>query len=53
MRVIVIGGGAVGLCTAEALAHRGCEVTVLERGRCGEGASSGNAGWVTPSLATP
>ena len=53
MRVIVIGGGAVGLCTAEALAHRGCEVTLLERGRCGDAASAGNAGWITPSLATP
>ena len=53
MRVIVIGGGAVGLCAAEALAARGCEVTVLERDRCGAGASAGNAGWITPSLATP
>jgi D-amino-acid dehydrogenase len=49
----VIGGGAVGLCTAEALSHRGCEVTVVERDRCGAGASAGNAGWITPSLATP
>ena len=53
MRVIVIGGGAVGLCAAELLSHRGCEVTVLERDRCGAGASAGNAGWITPSLATP
>jgi D-amino-acid dehydrogenase len=53
VRVIVIGGGAVGLCAAEALAARGCEVTVLERDRCGAGASAGNAGWITPSLATP
>ena len=53
MRVIVVGGGAVGLCVAEALASRGCEVTVLERDRCGGGASAGNAGWITPSLAIP
>jgi len=53
VRVIVVGGGAVGLCVAEALAARGCEVTVLERDRCGAGASAGNAGWITPSLATP
>jgi D-amino-acid dehydrogenase len=53
VRVIVIGGGAVGLCVAEALAHRGCEITVFERDRCGAGASAGNAGWITPSLATP
>jgi D-amino-acid dehydrogenase len=53
VRVIVIGGGAVGLCTAEALSARDCEVTVIERDRCGAAASAGNAGWITPSLATP
>jgi D-amino-acid dehydrogenase len=53
VRVIVIGGGAVGLCVAEALSARGCEITVLERDRCGCGASAGNAGWITPSLAAP
>jgi len=53
LRVVVIGGGAVGLCTAEALSSRGCEVTVIERDRCGDGSSAGNAGWITPSLATP
>jgi len=44
VRVIVIGGGAVGLCVAEALSARDCEVTVVERDRCGAGASAGNAG---------
>ena len=53
VRVIVVGGGAVGLCVAEALAARGAEVTVLERDRCGAGASAGNAGWITPSLVDP
>jgi D-amino-acid dehydrogenase len=53
VRVCVIGGGAVGLCVAEALSARGCEVTVIERDRCGAGASAGNAGWITPSLAAP
>jgi D-amino-acid dehydrogenase len=53
VRVIVIGGGAVGLCTAEALSNRGAEVTLLESDRCGAAASTGNAGWITPSLATP
>ena len=53
MRVIVVGGGAVGLCVAEALRSRGAEVTVFERDRCGDGASAGNAGWITPSLAIP
>ncbi len=49
----MVGGGAVGLCVAEALASRGAEVTVIERDRCGAGASAGNAGWVTPSLSVP
>jgi D-amino-acid dehydrogenase len=53
VRVVVIGGGAVGLCVAEAVASRGGEVTVFERDRCGAGASAGNAGWITPSLAVP
>jgi D-amino-acid dehydrogenase len=53
VRVIVIGGGVVGLCVAEALASRGTEVIVLERDRCGAGASAGNAGWITLSLAEP
>jgi D-amino-acid dehydrogenase len=53
LRVIVVGGGAVGLCVAEALACRGADPLVLERGKCGSGASGGNAGWITPSLAIP
>jgi D-amino-acid dehydrogenase len=43
----------VGLCCAWSLRRRGAEVTVLERGRCGEGASWGNAGWITPALSAP
>jgi D-amino-acid dehydrogenase len=53
VRIIVIGGGAIGLCVAESLLSRGAEVTVLERDRCGAGASAGNAGWITPSLSIP
>jgi D-amino-acid dehydrogenase len=53
VRVIVIGGGAVGLCVAESLSSRGSEVTVFERDLCGAAASAGNAGWITPSLSIP
>ncbi|HEX8103337.1 MAG TPA: FAD-dependent oxidoreductase [Solirubrobacteraceae bacterium] len=53
MQVIVIGGGVIGLATAWSLARRGARVTVLERDRCGAGASAGNAGWVTPGLSAP
>jgi D-amino-acid dehydrogenase len=50
---IVAGGGVVGLCIARELVLGGMEVTVVEAGRCGSGASHGNAGWVTPSLSAP
>jgi len=51
--VVVIGGGVVGVACARELALRGAKVTVLERDRIGRGCSFGNAGWLTPSLATP
>ena len=51
--VVVVGAGAVGLAIAEALTTRGAYAIVVERGRCGGGASAGNAGWITPSLAIP
>jgi D-amino-acid dehydrogenase len=45
-RVVVVGGGIVGLCAAYYLGRRGCRVTVLERGSLAESASAGNAGIV-------
>jgi D-amino-acid dehydrogenase len=51
--VAVVGGGVIGLAVAWSLARRGEDVTVIERDRCGAGASAGNAGWVTPGLAAP
>jgi D-amino-acid dehydrogenase len=53
MDVLVIGGGVVGVACALELAKRGASVTVLERDRVGHGCSFGNAGWLTPSQATP
>lgn len=53
MDVTVVGGGAIGLCIAEALQRRGASVAVVDAGRFGAGASAGNAGWVTPALSTP
>jgi D-amino-acid dehydrogenase len=47
MKVIVVGGGAVGLCVAYFLRRAGVEVLVAERGHCGHGASFGNAGYIT------
>ncbi len=52
-RVAVVGAGMVGLSTAWFLQEHGVEVVVLERRDVGSGASWANAGWLTPSLATP
>ena len=53
MRVLVVGGGVVGLCCAYELARAGAEITVVERDRCGGATSFGNAGWVVPSISAP
>ncbi|WP_460356989.1 NAD(P)/FAD-dependent oxidoreductase [Actinoallomurus acanthiterrae] len=50
---LVVGAGMAGLATAWFLQERGVEVTVVERRRVAAGASWGNAGWLTPSLAVP
>lgn len=52
-RVAVIGSGMVGLATAWHLQERDVEVTVLDREGVAAGASWGNAGWLTPAIATP
>jgi D-amino-acid dehydrogenase len=49
----VIGAGIVGLSTAWHLQEYGIDVTVVERSDIGLGASWGNAGWLSPGLATP
>ncbi len=51
--VAVVGGGVVGIACGLEFARRGARVLVLERDRVGHGCSYGNAGWLTPSLATP
>lgn len=51
--VLVIGAGVSGLATALALIDDGREVTVIDSGLIGSGASHGNCGTLTPSHATP
>src|SRR5207237_822284 len=52
--VVIVGGGAVGVCAALELARRGADVTLLERGpELASGCSSGNAGLICPSHSTP
>jgi D-amino-acid dehydrogenase len=52
-RVAVVGAGMVGLSTAWFLQERGVEVVVLDREGVAAGSSWGNAGWLTPGIATP
>ena len=51
--VVIVGGGVIGLCTAYALHQRGRHVLVVDRGAMGQGCSSGNAGFVSPSHVVP
>ncbi|GGD22760.1 NAD(P)/FAD-dependent oxidoreductase [Nocardioides daphniae] len=51
--VVVVGAGMVGLSTAWFLQEHGVRVTVLDRTGVAAGSSWGNAGWLTPGLATP
>jgi len=48
LRVVVVGGGVIGICSAYFLSRRGVRVTVLERDEIGRGASFGNAGLISP-----
>src|SRR6185312_10121466 len=53
MKIIVVGGGIIGMSCAVELVRRGNSVTVLDKGRVGHGCSYGNAGWMTPCFAMP
>ena len=53
MKAVVIGAGVIGLCSAYELSRRGCSVTIVDKGEPGAACSSGNAGWLVPSLAGP
>lgn len=57
MKVIIIGGGIIGLGSAYYLQQAGYSVTVVDRTDMLEGCSYGNAGYICPShfvpLATP
>ncbi len=56
-QVVIVGGGVIGLSSAFYLQKAGYQVTVIEKGDITDGASFGNAGYVSPShfipLATP
>ena len=50
MRIVVIGAGIVGACVADALARRGCDVTVLDMRSPGRGATQASAGVLAPFI---
>ena len=52
-RIVVVGGGIVGLATAWHLQRGGAEVSVVERREIAAGSSWGNAGWLAPALTLP
>ena len=53
-RVVIIGGGVIGLCSAYYALQRGFAVTVIEREPAGaDNCSMGNAGMIVPSHFTP
>jgi D-amino-acid dehydrogenase len=52
-RVVVVGGGVIGLACAYYLLRAGCRVTLLDRGPIGGACSHGNCGLVCPSHVLP
>lgn len=52
-KVVIIGGGIVGLCSAYYLHQSGWEVTLLDKGDMTDSCSYGNAGMIVPSHFVP
>ncbi len=52
-RIVIIGGGAVGLATAYALQREGHSITLLDRDQPGQACSLHNAGLLVPSHFIP
>ncbi|MCE7862570.1 MAG: FAD-dependent oxidoreductase [Bacteroidetes bacterium CHB5] len=53
MRVLIIGGGIIGLSSAYYLNKAGYDVTVIDKGDLSDGCSHGNAGMIVPSHIIP
>ena len=52
-RVVIVGAGIVGICTALSLLEKGFSVELIDRDTPAEGASHGNAGVVSPWTCVP
>ncbi|MFT5164996.1 MAG: D-amino-acid dehydrogenase [Saprospiraceae bacterium] len=53
MKIHIIGGGIIGLCSAYYLNEAGIDVEVIDQSDLSEGCSFGNAGMIVPSHFTP
>lgn len=52
-KVIIVGGGIIGLASAFFLRKKGIDVVLVDKGEPGSECSSGNMGWICPSLSDP
>lgn len=52
-KVIIAGGGVIGLCCAYYIHKQGHQVTVIDKGEIKSGTSFGNAGYISPSHFIP
>ncbi|MBL4863175.1 MAG: FAD-dependent oxidoreductase [Crocinitomicaceae bacterium] len=52
-RIVIVGGGVIGLFSAYYLAKSGHKVTVLDKSDLSDGCSYGNAGMIVPSHVIP
>ena len=53
MKVVIIGGGVIGLCCAYYLNKQGHKVVVIDRNDITDGCSFGNMGYISPSHFIP
>jgi len=52
-KVVIVGGGIIGLSCAYYLSQEGHQVTLVDRGKIDSGCSFGNAGMIVPSHVIP
>jgi D-amino-acid dehydrogenase len=51
--ILIIGGGAIGMCTAYYLLQQGVKATIVDKGEMGQACSLHNAGYISPSHFVP
>ncbi|MGJ8664448.1 MAG: FAD-dependent oxidoreductase, partial [Marinicella sp.] len=52
-KVIIVGGGIIGVASAHYLNALGLDVTIIDQGQIGGGSSFGNCGYICPSHMLP